>query len=239
MASNLVQIEKFESGDFEEFLDNFEISSLANEWVEESSYDRNLFEGRSTSSLQNINHRRKKILRYCKGKLLSAFKPEDITFTSLSEFHGRTIFPGERPQNYLFELKRLLNKAFPEMAEEAKEQLLFEQFIRGLPKAIYENIRTSPDIKTSDAAMKRTQILIRLESDLADNHRDNVAIVKQKQDRTEEEEGKTLVTKSALEEAVKSLQNQLSLIDTSGEEKFVCAVRGDYRSRRSYGFERK
>ena len=32
MANNLVQIEKFESGDFEEFLDNFEISSLANEW---------------------------------------------------------------------------------------------------------------------------------------------------------------------------------------------------------------
>ena len=32
MASNLVQMEKFESGDFEEFLDNFEISSLANEW---------------------------------------------------------------------------------------------------------------------------------------------------------------------------------------------------------------
>ena len=120
------------------------------------------------------------------------------------------------------------------MAEEAKEQLLFEQFIRGLPKVIYENIRTSTDIKTSDAAMKRAQILIRLESDLVDNHRDNVAIVKQKQNQTVEEEGNTLVTKSALEEAVKSLQNQLSLIDNSGEEKFVCAVRGDYRDRRSY-----
>ena len=32
MASNLVQIEKFERGDFEEFLDNFEIRSLASEW---------------------------------------------------------------------------------------------------------------------------------------------------------------------------------------------------------------
>ena len=57
-----------------------------------------------------------------KGKLLSAYKPEDITFTSLSELHGRTMFPGERPQKYLFELKKLLNKAFPQMAEEAKEQ---------------------------------------------------------------------------------------------------------------------
>ena len=83
-----------------------------------------------------------------KGKLLSAFKSEDIQFTSLSDFHVRTMFPGERPQKFLFELKRLLNKAFPQMAEEAKEQLLFEQYIRGLPKSIYENIRTSPDIKT-------------------------------------------------------------------------------------------
>ena len=209
MASNLVQIEKFESGDFEEFLDNFVISSLANELVE---YKKVLMiatclRGEALQVYKTLTTNERKDYGTVKGKLLSAFKPEDITFTSLSEFHGRTIFPGERPQKYLFELKRLLNKAFPQMAEEAKEQLLFEQFIRGLPKAIYENIRTSPDIKTSDAAMKRTQILIRLESDLADNHRDNVAIVKQKQDRTEEEEGKTLVTKSALEEAVKSLQN--------------------------------
>ena len=47
------------------------------------------------------------------------------------------------------------------------------------------------------------------------------------------------MTKSALEEAVKSLQNQLTLIDNSREEKFVCAVRGNYRGRRSYGVERQ
>ena len=61
------------------------------------------------------------------------------------------------------------------MAEEAKEQLLFEQYIRGLPKNIYENIRTSSDIKTSDAAMKRAQILIRLEDERMENPREKVA----------------------------------------------------------------
>ena len=34
MASQLVKIQKFENGDFEEFIDNFEICSLANEWTE-------------------------------------------------------------------------------------------------------------------------------------------------------------------------------------------------------------
>ena len=42
--------------------------------------------------------------------------------------------PGETPQKYLYELKGLLRKAFPEMSTEAKEQLIFEQYIRGFPK---------------------------------------------------------------------------------------------------------
>ena len=215
MANNLVQIEKFEIGGFEEFLDNFEISSLANEWGADKKalMIATCLRGEALQVYKTLTADERKDYGTVKEKLVSAFKPEDITFISLSEFHGRTMFPCERLQKYLFELKKLLNKAFPQMAEEAKEQLLFEQFIRGLPKVIYENIRTSPDIKTSDAAMKRAQILIRLESDLVDNHQDNVAIVKQKQDRTVEKEGNTLVTKSVLEEAVKSLQNHLSLID--------------------------
>ena len=35
MASNIVQLEKFESGDFEEFIDSFDICSLAKEWSED------------------------------------------------------------------------------------------------------------------------------------------------------------------------------------------------------------
>ena len=63
--------------------------------------------------------------------LQTAFRPEDQKFTALSEFHGRSIFPTETPQRYLFELKYLLNKAFPQMDGQTKEQLVFEQYIRG------------------------------------------------------------------------------------------------------------
>ena len=49
----------------------------------------------------------------------------------------RSMIPNETPQKYLFELKRLLNKAFPEMDGQAKEQLVFEQYIRSLPKVVY------------------------------------------------------------------------------------------------------
>ena len=37
-----------------------------------------------------------------------------------------------------------------EMTEETREQLLFEQYIRGLPKFVYENIRKSPDVRIAD-----------------------------------------------------------------------------------------
>ena len=69
-----------------------------------------------------------------KEKLLGAFKPEDTKFTSLSEFQNRSLHPGETPQKYLYELKGLLRKVFPEMSTEAKEQLIFEQYIRGFQK---------------------------------------------------------------------------------------------------------
>ena len=48
------------------------------------------------------------------------------------------------------------------MAEEAKGQLLFEQYIRGLPKIVCENIRTSPNVKTTNEAMKRAQVIIHM-----------------------------------------------------------------------------
>ena len=118
MASNLVQIEKFESGDSGEFLDNFEISSLANEWGEDKKalMIATCLSGGALQVYETLTTDERKDYGTVKGKLVSAFKPEDVTFTSLSEFHGRTMFPGESPQKYLFELKKLLNKAIPQIA---------------------------------------------------------------------------------------------------------------------------
>ncbi|KAI6648755.1 hypothetical protein LOD99_7142 [Oopsacas minuta] len=48
---------------------------------------------------------------------------------------------------------------------EVKEQLLFEEFIRGLPRQIYENIWLSSDITTSENSIKRAQILIPLQNE--------------------------------------------------------------------------
>ena len=55
--------------------------------------------------------------------LRAAFKPEDINFTSLSAFM-KDYASMRDPQKILFELIRLLKKSYPEMPEEAREQLL-------------------------------------------------------------------------------------------------------------------
>ena len=86
--------------------------------------------------------------------------PNPRGILALSEFHERGIYPGESPQKYLYKVKRLLKRTFPKMIPESKEQLLSEQFIRGLPRYVYENIRTSPVLKTTEDAMKRAQLVI-------------------------------------------------------------------------------
>ena len=130
--ANYVQIDKFESGDIDDFIDHFEICSLANESSDEKKAlmiatclkdesvdvynslhpdDRKVYDG--------VKMDDRKAYDGVKMKLKNAFKPEDIKFTTLSEFHEfqRTMHPDETPQKYLFELKRLLQKAFPEMIE--------------------------------------------------------------------------------------------------------------------------
>ena len=118
-------MEKFESGDVEEFLENLEIYSLANEWNADKKVlmIATCLSGEALQVCKSLTANERRNYDLVKGKLSSAFKPEDITFTSFCEFHAITMFLDERPQKYLFDLKRLLNRAFPQMAEEAKEQL--------------------------------------------------------------------------------------------------------------------
>ena len=83
------------------------------------------------------------------------FKPEDIKFTSLSEFHERPIYPGESPQKLL---------KIPESGNDPGSQ---RKFIRGLPRHVYEDIRTSPDVNTTEDAMKWAQLVFRMHEEVA------------------------------------------------------------------------
>ena len=90
---------------------------------------------------KTLNPENRLFFAILREKSLSAFKPEDTKYTSLSDFQNRSHHPGETPQKYSYELKGLLRKAFPDLSVEAKEQLIFEQYTRGFPRNIYQSIR--------------------------------------------------------------------------------------------------
>ena len=244
--TNIVQVDKFEGGDIDEFIEHFEICALANGWEVEKKalMIATCLKGEALGVYKTVNSEGRKDYRIVKETLQNAFRAEDQRFTALSEFHQRSMFPNETPQRYLFEMKRLLNKAFPEMDDQAKEQLNFEQFIRGLPKAVYENIRISPDIKTCQDALRRAQVLIRMHNENSDSQPELVVSVntKEKAHRVVQakDEGSDTISKDAIEEAVNIITAQFKSSKIKERDDYTCATRREFGNRRSYdGKQRK
>ena len=112
--SNLVQFDKFEGGDVDEFIEHFEICALANSWDEEKNalMIATCLKGEALEVYKTIGTEGRNNYLTVKETLQTAFRTEGQKFTALSEFHERSMFPTETPQRYLFELKRCLTKHF-------------------------------------------------------------------------------------------------------------------------------
>ena len=76
----------------------------------------------------------KKDFDVAKAKLIRKLAP--LEFVSLEQFQKRAIFPGESVGMYLYELKRLLRQAMPELFDDASRQLLIHQFLTDLPAPV-------------------------------------------------------------------------------------------------------
>ena len=81
-------------------------------------------------------------------------------FISLEEFHSRTMWPGEAVALYLYDLKRLLQQAMPELSENARQPLLLHQFLSGLPDAISRQLRASGDTKDLNTVVQWAKTLM-------------------------------------------------------------------------------
>lgn len=95
-----------------------------------------------------------------KEALKSAYSPPEGPGEYLLEFEKLTLHEGESPRSFMFELKRLLDKAIPGLEAAAREKLLYYHFLSGLPEDINAAIRASPDCTTSEAALTRALALI-------------------------------------------------------------------------------
>ena len=68
--------------------------------------------------------------------------------------------PGEAITLYLYDLKRLLRQAIPEMEADASKPLVLHQFLSGLPTLISRQLRATGDTKELDAVVQRVKVLV-------------------------------------------------------------------------------
>ena len=137
MVATHVSIPKsFSSGDVREWFQKFEICSDANGWdgAKKAKKLPTLLEGEALAAWMELTEEEKRDFGVVKEKLIRKLAP--LEFVSLEQFQKQAIFPGESIGMYLYELKRLLRQAMPELAEDASQQLLIHQFLAGLPAPV-------------------------------------------------------------------------------------------------------
>ena len=81
-------------------------------------------------------------------------------FAAFAEFQSRKLRPGKMVHMYLHHLKQLLDAAMPELEEDSKNKILFQQFLAGVPDECNWVLRANPDIMTIDAAVTRAKLLL-------------------------------------------------------------------------------
>ena len=96
-----------------------------------------------------------------KKEISDAIMP--MEFVSLEEFHRRKLRPGESLSVFVHSGKNLLDQATPELEKTARDQLLLHQFLAGIPNAVSRQLRAAGEIKTLDAAITRTRLLMTID----------------------------------------------------------------------------
>ena len=86
-----------------------------------------------------------------KTEIIKTIMP--MGFISLDEFHQRKLRPGEALPVFVYDLKKLLARAMPELDQAAREPLLLHQFLTGLPVAVSRQLRATGETYTLEAAI--------------------------------------------------------------------------------------
>ena len=90
----------------------------------------------------------------------------------MEQFQKRTIFPGESVGMYLYELKRLLRQAMPQLSEDASRQLLIHQFLNGLPAPVSRQLRAVGNTTNLKQLVESAKVLMIVD----DNSREVAAV---------------------------------------------------------------
>ena len=107
--------------------------------------------------MARIDGRATKGLRRSEETVVAKMAP--MGFTSLEDFHRRKLQPGESVSVYLHDLKRLLDKALPDLEANARKQVVLHQFMSELPTNISAQLSATGDAKELDSTVEKARLL--------------------------------------------------------------------------------
>ena len=154
---------KFDDGDFDAWLREFDACSAANGWkVTETTDDKLLklpafLRGRAASNFYAIPEGERRTYKDAVASLRRALCPQARRENYFAEFEQRNLRPEEDPSVYKWELENILSKADPSLSNDAKTALLTRQFSKGLPSTLKLKMLEHNATPTLDEMVEFTQ----------------------------------------------------------------------------------
>ena len=133
---------KFDDGDFDAWLREFDACCAANGWQVTEDNDGKIIKppaflrGRAASNFYAIPAANRTTYADAVKSMRRALCPQAKRENFFAAFESRTLRPDEDPSVYKWELENILSKADPTLSEDAKTALLTRQFSRGLPPSL-------------------------------------------------------------------------------------------------------
>ena len=133
---------KFDDGDFDAWLREFDACSAANGWKVTEASDAKILKlpaflrGRAASNFYAIPEGERRTYADAVKAMRRALCPPAKRENFFAEFELRALRPDEDPSVYKWELENILSKADPTLSNDAKTALLTRQFSRGLPPTL-------------------------------------------------------------------------------------------------------
>ena len=135
MATSISVVpEKFECGDFLRWLQDFECCASANGWNAEKKLTvlPAFLRGQASSYFHALEVAEKDTYAHLTSALRKCFCPKVAREQHYHELEQRALRPNEDPSLFLWDLRRLLDRADPDLTDDAKTALLSRQFMKGL-----------------------------------------------------------------------------------------------------------
>ena len=94
-------------------------------------------------------------------KMVEILMPTGVV--TLDQFHQRKLMPGELLSVFIHDVKKMLERAMPNIDGETRNRLLLHQLMAGLPSEINKQLRATGETKDLDETIRRSRLLLSLE----------------------------------------------------------------------------